>query len=205
VEPAGDLVGRLTGCGEAPHPPLDRPQPVCCHDVMLRPYRDPEVAVKTLHLLRHAKSDWGDPSIGDHERPLNDRGRRALLLLADHVAGWKVDLVVSSTAVRALTTATAVAEAIGTTPRTDQAIYRADAHDMLEVIRALPDSAGSAMLVGHNPTMTELTELLCGSSPPYPTGALGTVELGIDRWCDARPGCGTCVAHVTPKQIGARD
>ena len=58
------------------------------------------------------------------------------------------------------------------------------------------------LLVGHNPGFEDLTELLAGSSPPYPTAALGTLELAIDRWADAGPGAGVLTSHVTPAELG---
>ena len=82
-------------------------------------------------------------------------------------------------------------------------LYAAYEQDVLDVIRALPDSVGTAMLVGHNPWIEELTALLCGSTPPYPTGALGTIALQIDHWSEADPGCGTLASHVTPKELSA--
>lgn len=158
--------------------------------------------MKTLYLLRHAKSDWSNPSLADHDRPLNGRGRKARLVLADHVAGWDVDLVVSSTAARAQATAEPVVSALGCDLRLDPAIYDASATELLAVVRGLPDDAHSVLLVGHNPGFEDLTELLAGSSPTYPTAALGTLELTIDRWADAGPGAGMLTGHVTPADLG---
>ncbi len=159
--------------------------------------------MKTLHLLRHAKSDWGDRALPDHDRPLNARGKRARRRVAEHVTGWKVDLVVCSTARRARDTAKPVVEALGCRVRYDDALYATDADGLLTVVHALDDKDSSAMLVGHNPSMEELTELLCGDTPAYPTAALATVELAVDRWTDASPGCGTLAAFVTPAQLDA--
>ena len=157
--------------------------------------------MKTLHLLRHAKSDWSDPSLADHDRPLNGRGRKARLVIARHVEGWTVDLVVSSTAARARATAEPIVTALGCDLRLEPAIYDASATELLAVVRALPDDAGSVLLVGHNPGVEDLSELLAGSSPPYPTAALGTLELAIDRWADAGPGAGVLTSHVTPAEL----
>jgi|SoiMethySBSTD1v2_1073268.scaffolds.fasta_scaffold1717513_2 phosphohistidine phosphatase len=158
--------------------------------------------MKTLYLLRHAKSDWSDPSLADHDRPLNGRGRKARLVMAGHVEGWDVDLVVSSTAARARATAEPLVTTLGCELRLDPAIYDASASELLAVVRALPDDARSVLLVGHNPGFEDLTELLAGSSPPYPTAALGTLELAIDRWAEAEPGTGTLEGHVTPADLG---
>jgi len=154
--------------------------------------------VKTLHLLRHAKSDWSGADVADHERPLNARGKRSRLEIAEHVKDWKVDLVVCSTARRARATAKPVVEALGCPVRYDDALYEATPGTLLTVVQGLADDDTSVMLVGHNPTMEELTELLCGDSPEYPTAALGTIELAVDTWSEVAPGCGTLTAFVTP-------
>lgn len=157
--------------------------------------------MKTLHLLRHAKSDWSEAGLPDHDRPLNKRGKRARRGVADHVTGWKVDLVVCSTARRARDTAKPVVATLGCAVRYEDAFYAASAGELVAVVRALPAEANAVMLVGHNPSMEELTELLCGSTPAYPTAALGTIDLAVDRWADASPGCGTLAAFVTPAQL----
>jgi phosphohistidine phosphatase len=159
--------------------------------------------VKTLHLLRHAKSDRSDRSLADHDRPLARRGKRTCHLLARHVAGWPVDLVVCSTAVRATATAEPVIDALGCPVRYEEALYAARARDLLEVVTALAASVDTAMLVGHNPSLEELTATLSGWSPHYPTAALGTLELAVDDWADVGPGCGTLTSHVTPAELGA--
>jgi phosphohistidine phosphatase len=170
--------------------------------VVRKRVRGPEQKrVKTLHLLRHAKSDWSDASLSDHERPLNRRGKRARKMIQQHVEGWTVDLVLCSTARRARATARPAIDTLGCRARYEDAVYAASGHGLLEVARALSDDVNTVMLVGHNPSLEELTTTLCGSSPRYPTAALGTVELAIERWADITPGCGTLTAHVTPAQL----
>ena len=80
-------------------------------------------------------------------------------------------------------------------------MYDASADGLLAVVRELPDRDETVLLVGHNPTMEELTELLCGSSPEYPTAALGSITLAIDRWHEIAPNLGTLAAFVTPAQL----
>ena len=70
------------------------------------------------------------------------------------------------------------------------------------MVRGLPDDARTVLLVGHNPGFEDLTELLAGTSPPYPTAALGTLELAIERWAEAGPGAGVLTGHVTPAELG---
>ena len=98
-------------------------------------------------------------------------------MIAEHVDGWKVDLVVCSTARRARATAKPVIEALGCPVRYDDALYETTADGLLAVARELADDDKAVMFVGHNPSMEELTELLCGKSPEYPTAALGTITL----------------------------
>jgi phosphohistidine phosphatase len=156
--------------------------------------------VKTLYLLRHAKSDWSDPSLPDHDRPLNKRGKRARRAVADHVTGMAVDLVVCSTARRARATAKPVVEALGCAVEYDRSVYGAGPDELLDVLRALDDGLGAVMLVGHNPSMEDLTDVLCGASPAFPTAALGTIQLDVNHWVDVVPNSGTLVAFFTARE-----
>jgi phosphohistidine phosphatase len=157
--------------------------------------------MKTLYLLRHTKSDWSDSSFDDFARPLSRRGKRARKVIARHVSGWQIDLVVCSPAKRATATAKPLIEVLGCTVRYDDAMYAADADDLLALARRLPEDISSVMFVGHNPSMEEFTAMLCGVSPRYPTGALGTLELAVADWSDTTPGCAVLTALVTPAQL----
>jgi len=157
--------------------------------------------MKTLHLLRHAKSDWSDTSIDDFARPLNPRGKRARRVIARHVAGWQIGLIVCSPAKRAKATAKPLLDALSCAVRYDDTLYAADADDLLVLTRRLPEATSSVMFVGHNPCMEEFTALLCGSSPRYPTGALGTLELGVENWNETTVRCATLTSLVTPAQL----
>ena len=122
-------------------------------------------------------------------------------MIARHVAGWSVDLVLCSTAVRARASAKPVIAVLGCGVRYEPALYTAGGRELLAVVRALPDDVDTVMLIGHNPSLEELTATLCGSSPRYPAGALGTIEFTIDQWAYVAPGSGTLTAHVTPAQL----
>lgn len=159
--------------------------------------------MRTLRLLRHAKSDWADASLADRDRPLNARGLRAREVLAAHVAGWPVELVVVSTALRAQQTADPVVASLGCPSRDDDRLYDATTGELLRVVTGLPDEVSDVLVVAHNPGMEELHALLCGSGPTYPTAALGTIELAVDGWGAVRPGCGTSQGHVTAKELEA--
>jgi phosphohistidine phosphatase len=157
--------------------------------------------MKTLYLLRHAKSDWTDASLNDFARPLNRRGKRARKLIARHIAGSQIDLVVCSPAARAKATAKPLIDVLACPVRYDDALYGANPDDLLEITHRLPDIASSVMLVGHNPSMEDYTALLCGVSARYPTGALGTLELGVERWRDTAAGRGSLTSIVTPASL----
>lgn len=156
--------------------------------------------MKTLRLLRHAKSDWSQ-AVDDQARPLSKRGLKARHAIAAHVEGWPVDLVVSSAARRALDTAEPVVEVLGCPLLVEPRVYHADGAGLLELVRTLPANAVDVMIVGHNPALEELTELLCGSSPRYRTASLASLALAVDIWPEVRPGVGTLVELVTAADL----
>lgn len=140
-------------------------------------------------VLRHAKSSWDDSSISDHERPLNARGRRDAPRIGDLIRDEAVipDLILTSDAVRAHTTALAVAAAAEYTGdiRVDPMLYLAGPEDILAVLQSLPDGdAGTVMIVGHNPGLEDLIERLTGAREEMPTAALARLALPIDLWTD---------------------
>jgi phosphohistidine phosphatase len=143
--------------------------------------------MKTLLLLRHAKSSWKDDTITDHERPLNKRGKKTAPLMGHLLRDNQLvpELIVSSTAVRARTTAQAAAEACGypgEVTLTDE-LYLATAGEILRYAQErTEDTLGRVMLVGHNPGMEEVVNMLSGRREPFPTAALAVFELDIDHW-----------------------
>lgn len=144
--------------------------------------------MKTLFLLRHAKSSWAEPGMPDHERPLNDRGKRD----APHVGQWLreqgllPDRIVSSTAKRARKTAEKVAHHCGYRGEIEfsAALYEAHPDAYVRHLQQLPDNEQAVLVVGHNPTLEELLEQLTGQHDSLPTAALAVVEMPIDRWQD---------------------
>ena len=122
-------------------------------------------------------------------------------MIARHVADWQIDLVVCSPAARARATTKPLIGVLHCPVRYDDSMYAADADDLLVITRRLPEDTSSVMFVGHNPSMEDFTEMLCGLSPRYPTGALGTLELGVEQWSDTSLGCASLTALVTPAQL----
>jgi phosphohistidine phosphatase len=162
--------------------------------------------MKTLLVLRHAKSSRNDPALDDHERPLNERGRRDAPRMGELVRkhGLIPDLIISSDAVRARLTAEAVAEAAryaGEILHHPQ-LYPGSPADILSVLRTVPGNAETVMIVGHNPGLEQLVERLTGEQRDLPTAALAQVALPIDRWRDLKPSTrGTLVGHWRPKEL----
>jgi phosphohistidine phosphatase len=142
--------------------------------------------MKTLLILRHAKSSWKDDMLADHDRPLNRRGKedapRMGALLAEE--GLIPDVILSSTAKRARSTADTVAESSGYDGEIvyTRDLYHADPESYLYVLRAQPASHESVMVVGHNPGLEELVDVLTGESQRLPTCALVQVSLPLEGW-----------------------
>src|SRR5262245_37056712 len=161
--------------------------------------------MKTLMLLRHAKSDWGDQSLRDFERPLADRGKRDAPRIGKAIKkrGWTADLIISSPAERARQTIEAVATSAGLVPgiQFDDSIYGASPGELMKLIRRLPDSSNCALLVGHSPTFEEVLARLTGAVEHMPTAALARVEFQIERWDDVDDGLGKLAGFLIPKQL----
>ena len=162
--------------------------------------------MKSLLVMRHAKSSWKNPSLDDHDRPLKRRGRRAAprigrLLVEQNLAP---DRVLCSTALRALETARMVSDACG---------YRGQVLSLRELYLAVPDAyvdalrehggdCGRVLLVGHNPGLEQLVEGLCGRYLELPTAALVSIQLPVEHWGAARlDGRGEVVQVWTPKSL----
>ena len=144
--------------------------------------------MRQLLLLRHAKSSWDHPELRDHERPLNRRGLRDAPRIGRLLAEREIvpEAILSSTAVRAVMTAELVAEACGFVGEIERVpeLYGARPCAYVEAVRELGYDREPAMVVGHNPGLESLVELLSGESERMPTAALARVEFEIDDWRD---------------------
>jgi len=161
--------------------------------------------MKTLLILRHAKSSWDDSALDDHERPLNARGEEDAPRIA-RVArdeGLAPELILSSDAVRARLTAAAMADTTGGQLLLDPRLYHATAADILAVVpTVVPDNTGTVMIVGHNPGLEQLVAQLTGEWEALPTAALVQVELPIARWSELDPATrGTLIGAWRPKAL----
>jgi phosphohistidine phosphatase len=161
--------------------------------------------MKTLLVLRHAKSSWSDPARGDHERPLNERGWRDAPRMGDLVReyGLVPDILISSDAVRAQLTAEAVAEAARYAGEIllDHRLYLASPADILSLLGTVRENAETIMVVGHNPGLEELIEHLTGERQDLPTATLAQIALPIDQWRDLTLSTrGTLLGHWRPEE-----
>ena len=167
--------------------------------------------MKRLHLLRHAKSSWDDPSLPDRDRPLAPRGRKA----ARRLARWfeehdvRPELVLCSPALRATQTVDRVLAELGSPEvAVEEGLFHASAAELLERVQMLPDSICEAFLVGHNPGLGDLCLLLARPGPKrdrvainLPTGALAVLEFDVDAWAELEPACADLARLVLPREL----
>lgn len=160
--------------------------------------------MKRLVLIRHAKSAWDAPDLEDHDRPLAPRGKHdakamgAKLAERDFVPG----LIVSSPARRARKTAKHLLRALERSDLViDERLYLASTETILDVVRGFDDTCNSAAIIGHNPGFTEVCELLSNAGiENVPTMGIAHLDMKVDRWSDAAPGCATLVEFDYPKK-----
>jgi phosphohistidine phosphatase len=165
--------------------------------------------MKTLFLLRHAKSSWKDDTLPDFERPLNSRGRRTTKTLSTLFTSEKVkpDLILSSCAVRARETIEPIVELakLRSELRFDERIYEATADRLFEVILQIEKSRRTVLLVGHNPGLEELLTVFTGQSETMPTGALARISFDNSAWESIEAQTGMLEWVVRPKELEKRE
>jgi phosphohistidine phosphatase len=142
--------------------------------------------MKTLLIMRHAKSSWDNPDLADHDRPLNSRGLRDAPAMGQRLveAGLSPQRILASDATRAVQTAQLVAGACGYRGAVAYLadLYAAPPAAYLSALAALPDDVDTAMVVGHNPGLEDLVQQLCGGANAMPTAAIAHVQLAINTW-----------------------
>jgi phosphohistidine phosphatase len=163
--------------------------------------------VKRLYLLRHAKSSWKDATLADHDRPLSGRGRRAAKAIGRHMRdeGIEPQLVLCSSALRARETLARIEPALGASAvKVERQLYGASAAGLMARLRRVPGRVSAVLIIGHNPGLQDLALMLSASislGAKYPTGALATLELGVDSWRALDGGCGELVGFVRPRDL----
>jgi phosphohistidine phosphatase len=173
--------------------------------------------MKTLYLLRHAKSAWNDPALADHDRPLASRGARAATLIGRELRkeGFHADCILCSTARRAVDTLEIVTAqldgaALEMPVHQERELYLTGDRALLERLRRLPDKVETVMLVGHNPDLHNLAQELAGDGhkedlgnlrAKFPTAGLAVLEFPYDRWSDIGPRAGRLTRFLVPKKL----
>jgi len=167
--------------------------------------------MKTLTLLRHAKSGWDDPSLTDFQRPLNARGREAARAMgrALRARGFTWDRVLASPAARVTGTIAGLTETYGPLdPDYDEHVYLAAPGTLLGLVREADDAHERLLIVGHNPGLERLAVLLSRAGPlrdeigaKYPTGALAEIVFPVEHWRDAAEGAGTLTRFIRPRDL----
>jgi len=165
--------------------------------------------MKTIYLIRHAKSSWDNPEMGDFERPLNKRGKKDAPNMAKRLKEKRVtpDFMITSPATRALDTCQEFAKILDYDKdkiKTDKRLYHASEDQILTVIRELKDRERDeeevVLLFGHNPGLTEFASVLLNEYVDnIPTCGIIKAHLKIDRWKDAAFGCGELEFFDFPK------
>ncbi len=164
--------------------------------------------MRTLTLIRHAKSSWNHPGLSDFDRPLNPRGERDApnmgVRLAD--AGLTPDLMVTSPAARAHATSRCLAEALAYAPDEiciEETIYEAGLRDLVDVVHDLSPTKNTVCLIGHNPGFTELARYLSGEALDHlPTCGVVHIQWKNGSWADISRGSGKIIFFDYPKNEG---
>ena len=161
--------------------------------------------MKTIYLIRHAKSDWKHPELTDFERPLNKRGLRDAPFMAQKLADltFKPELIICSPAKRTTTTA----KLICTETRYsidnvlfDQSIYASSLNNLISLVNLLPNQHNEIAIIGHNPSITELSNYLTEDYiGNMPTCSVVKIELEIDNWNETVQGIGIQRFFIYPK------
>ncbi len=163
--------------------------------------------MKTLYLMRHAKSSWKHAELNDLERPLLEKGLKRTRLIIDFLKSNNVDieLIICSHATRSLETARIIAHAFGISNdnfRVEKAVYMADAESLTDQLYDLPSGVDKVMIVGHNPAITNLANNFLKEKIDYlPTSGVIAIAFSTDRW-EELPGAKFKIKFSAfPKQI----
>ena len=170
--------------------------------------------MKTLTLLRHAKSGWDDPVARDFDRPLNGKGKRAAAMVGRHMRslGLDFDHVVASPAVRVIETLDEIVAGYGRTlePVWDRRMYLASSASQLDIVHGLPVEAERVLLVGHNPGLEDLVLMLVPDAvdalrdaveEKYPTASLAELAFETKDWVDIAAGGARLTRFIRPRDL----
>lgn len=162
--------------------------------------------MKTLYLLRHAKSSWDDPDLDDFDRPLNHRGKKDAPKMGKRLrkAGAAISFICSSPAARAITTARLAGEELSIPKnaiREERKLYHAGPDGILAIVQSFSEEIDTVMIVGHNPGLTEFAdELLNEDLGNIPTAGIVGAKLNVATWKEVRWGSGKMEFYDYPKR-----
>ncbi len=168
--------------------------------------------MKTLYLLRHAKSSWHDPALSDFDRPLNPRGLRNAPLIGSYMAehGYQPDVILCSSARRTLETLSLIKPYVGlaTPTMVQDALYLASARMLLSAINEIDEIFKSALVIAHNPGLEDLCALLSVKEPQarqapevLPTAGLVVFRFSTPTWEDLGEGMGRLLDVIVPRSL----
>jgi phosphohistidine phosphatase len=170
--------------------------------------------MRTIAILRHAKSSWGDAAARDFDRRLDDRGRLAAERIGRELKqrGVRFDHVLASPATRVRETLERLSHGYGALPeiRFDDSLYGASERHLLTVIRALPGEVRFPLIVGHNPGLHSLVLTLTSDddqglrrriAPKFPTAAFAAIDVPVEDWNEVEPGAGRLRELILPREL----
>ena len=160
--------------------------------------------MKTLFLMRHAKSSWENADLADFDRPLNAQGEIEATFIGETIRQQKfqIDLIISSPAERAKQTAFLIKKHAQITSEIvfDDKIYEASPHALLRIVSELNEDKNFVLLIGHNPGFENLIKILTGKIEPMPTATLAVINLQIGNWSETTAGCGQLEIKISPPE-----
>jgi len=162
--------------------------------------------MKSLLVMRHAKSSWKKEGVSDHDRPLNERGKsdapRMGRWLAQH--GLRPERILCSSAKRAKKTAKLVADVLDCAGciEVHKRLYAAGPEDYIALLQLLPDDVQTAMIIAHDPTISHFVSTYAGAYTQMPTGSIAQFDVPVAQWSAFGPGTScTLVTHGLPKSL----
>ncbi len=174
--------------------------------------------MKTIYILRHAKSDWAGAGLKDHDRPLNERGREAAPKMGAYLKSkkYKPEVILCSSARRTMETCDLIRPFVGSkvNVEVDESLYLAEPRRLIERLRSLNDDIESAMLIGHNPGLEQLANGLSASPATqeeerlhrrmrekFSTCALAVIAMPVKAWREVKMGSGSLQDFMRPKDL----
>lgn len=161
--------------------------------------------MKTIYLIRHAKSDWNNPNLSDFDRPLNKRGKKDAPFMGKKLNSLtpNIDLIIASPAKRALETVKAICPEIDYSfdnIQFDESVYHSSYNNLNSIVNNLNNELNSIALVGHNPGLTNFSNYLTDNYiDNIVTSGIVKIKLDIDNWNEIVEGVGSKVFYIYPK------